>query len=182
MNEDYTMNKEKRALIHNKLEVMKQCYQQRDTANFDRFYDTFFDRNELPIIIGTDNGAWFRTMGRISWLISYDWEHWGNLDIDTWNFSLHEYGDLDMVRARGILDFEMDRMWDIDIVMIFSKAGGKYVCRLMQFKIPRNEIRPVVILNRSKEEQDKSEKEMKDLISLNANTRVTWKVLMSGKR
>ena len=171
MNEDYTMNKEKRALIHNKLEVMKQCYQQRDTANFDRFYDTFFDRNELPIIIGTDNGAWFRTMGRISWLISYDWEHWGNLDIDTWNFSLHEYGDLDMVRARGILDFEMDRMWDVDIVMIFSKAGGKYVCRLMQFKIPRNEIRPVVILNRSKEEQDKSEKEMKDLISLNANTR-----------
>ena len=163
------MKNEKRALIHSKLEIMKRCYQERDVSNFDRFFDAFFDRNRLPIIIGTDNGGWFHTMGRINWLIRYDWEHWGNVDIDTWNFTLHEYGDLDMVRARGILDFQEDRAWDIDIVMIFSRDRDKYVCRLMQFKIPRNELRPVVILNRSEEEQNKSEKEMKDLISLNGN-------------
>ena len=163
------MNKEKRALIHRKLEIMKQCYQERNPSNFDRFFDAFFDRNHLPIIIGTDNGEWFRTMGRINWLITYDWEKWGSLDIDTWNFSLREYGNLDMVRVRGILDFKMDRAWDIDIIMIFSTDRNRYACRLMQFKIPRNEIRPVVILNRSKEEQNKSEKEMKDLISLNGS-------------
>lgn len=163
------MKNEKRALIHNKLEIMKRCYQDRDVSNFDRFYDAFFDRDRLPIIIGTDNGEWFHTMGRINWLIRYDWENWGSLDIDTWNFTMREYGDLDMVRARGVLDFQQDRAWDIDIVMIFRHDRDKYVCRLMQFKVPRNEIRPVVILNRSEEEQNKSEKEMKDLISLNGN-------------
>ena len=41
----------------------------------------------------------------------------------------------------------------------------------MQFKVPRNEIRPVVILNKSKEEQTKSEKEMLDLKRLNGDVR-----------
>lgn len=163
------MKNEKRALIHNKLEIMKRCYQERNVSYFDQFYDAFFDRNRLPIIIGTDNGEWFHTMGRINWLIRYDWENWGSLDIDTWNFTLREYGDLDMVRARGILDFQQERAWDIDIVMIFCRDRDRYVCRLMQFKVPRNELRPVVILNRSEEEQNKSEKEMKDLISMNGN-------------
>ena len=100
-------------------------------------------------------------MGRIRWLIGYDWQQWGDLEIDTWNFSVRESGTLDMVRAHGVLDFQMNRVWDIDILMIFANDGKKYTCRLMQFKIPRNEIRPVVILNRSQEEQKKSKKEMK---------------------
>ena len=162
-------SKERRAIIHHKLEVMKKCYQERDLNNFDLFYDTFFDRSRLPIIIGTDNGAWFRTMGQIRWLIGYDWENWGHLDIDTWNFSVHETEDYDMVRARGLLDFGMDRVWDIDILMIFEKNGSNYTCRLMQFKIPRNELRPVVILNHDEDQQAKSEKEMRDLITLNGN-------------
>lgn len=162
-------SREKRTLIHQKLEIMKKCYIERNTENFDLFFDTFFDRNKLPIIIGTDNGRWFRSMGRIRWLINYDWEKWGNLIVDTWNFSIHETKNYDMVRARGILDFNDDRAWDIDILMVFNKEEGGYICRLMQFKIPRNEIRPVVILNESKEEQNKSEEEMKDLMSLNGN-------------
>ena len=87
-------SKEKRALIHNKLEIMKKCYQERKQANFDLFFDAFFDRDKLPIIIGTDNGEWFRTMGRIRWLIGYDWQQWGDLEIDTWNFSVRESGTL----------------------------------------------------------------------------------------
>ncbi len=160
---------EKRALIHRKLEVMKKCYRERNTGNFDLFFDTFFNRNRLPVIIGTDNGEWFRTMGRIYWLISYDWERWGDLQIDPWNFTIHEMDCFDMVRARGVLDFGNDRAWDIDIVMIFCGGADGYFCRLMQFKIPRNEIRPVVILNGNEEEQARSEKEMLDLISLSSS-------------
>ena len=33
-------SKERRAIIHHKLEVMKKCYQERDLNNFDLFYDT----------------------------------------------------------------------------------------------------------------------------------------------
>lgn len=162
-------DREKRAMIHQKLEIMKKCYQERDPRNFDQFYDAFFDRGRLPIIIGTDNGEWFHSMGQIRWLINYDWEHWGNLEVDTWNFSIFESECYDMVRTRGILDFQLDRAWDVDIVMIFSKNERNYNCRLMQFKIPRNEIRPVVILNRDLDEQTKSEKEMKDLIRMNGD-------------
>lgn len=161
--------KEKRTLIHQKLEVMKKCYRERNTGNFDLFFDAFFDRNKLPVIIGTDNGAWFHSMGRINWLINYDWEHWGSVEIDTWNFTIHEMDHYDIVRAKGLLDFQEDRVWDMDIVMIFLKTEQAYTCRLMQFKIPRNVIRPVVMLNGNEEEQAKSEKEMKDLISLNGN-------------
>lgn len=164
-------DREKRAAIHRKLEVMKKCYQERDSKNFDAFFDAFFDRDRLPIIIGTDNGPWFHSMGQIRWLISYDWEKWGNLEIDTWNFSIRETDHLDMVRAKALLDFGNDLVWDIDIIMIFTKDSKDYRCRLMQFKVPRNEIRPVVILNRSEEEQVRSEKEMKDLISLNGNVK-----------
>lgn len=160
-------SKEKRAMIHRKLEVMKECYRLRDPENFDRFYDTFFDRRRLPILIGTDNGPWFRTMGQIRWLIGYDWEKWGKVEIDTWNFRIHETDNLDLVRVRGVLDFGEDRVWDLDILMVFSKNEKDYPCRLMQFKIPRNELRPVVILNKSEEEQTKSEKEMRDLMNLN---------------
>ena len=74
-----------------------------------------------------------------------------------------------MVRAKGVLDFHEDRVWDIDILMVFSKETDDYSCRLMQFKIPRNEIRPVVILNKNETEQAKSEKEMNDLIALNGD-------------
>ena len=161
--------KEKRALIHQKLEIMKRCYQERNQENFDLFFDTFFDRNRMPVIIGTDNGPWFHTIGQIHWLINYDWEKWGNLEIDTWNFSILEADNHDVVRCRGVLDFREDRAWDIDILMIFMKDAKQYSCRLMQFKIPRNEIRPVVILNGNEKEQIKSEKEMKDLITLNGN-------------
>ena len=164
------MNKnEKRKTIHRKLEVMKKCYQERSIDNFDVFFDAFFNRNRLPIIIGTDSGEWFCTMERIRWLITYDWEKWGDLEIDAWNFTIHEEEDHDMVRTRGVLDFGSGRAWDVDIVMIFSKAGGEYSCRLMQFKIPRNEIRPAVVLNQDKEEQDKSETEMKFLTALNGD-------------
>ncbi|MBQ9015453.1 MAG: hypothetical protein IJ109_04970 [Firmicutes bacterium] len=123
----------------------------------------------MTVIIGTDNGPWFHSMGQIRWLITYDWEKWGSLQIDTWNFRIYESDNHDVVRVRGVLDFQMDRVWDIDILMIFSKGVNEYSCRLMQFKIPRNEIRPVVILNGSEKEQAKSEKEMKDLITLNGN-------------
>ena len=160
---------EKRDMIHRKLEVMRKCYQERNAENFDQFYDAFFDRNRLPIIIGTDNGPWFYTMERIRWLITYDWEKWGDLQVDTWNFTIHETDSIDLVRAKGILDFHEDRVWDIDILMIFSKETDDYRCRLMQFKIPRNEIRPVVILNKNETEQAKSEKEMNDLIALNGD-------------
>ena len=162
-------NREKRMNIHKKLEVMKKCYRERDSKNLDLFYDTFFNRDRRPIIIGTDNGPWFHTMGRIQWLIKYDWEHWGNLDIDTWNFDIRESEKYDMVRTRGILDFGSDRVWDVDILMIFEKEGTEYSCRLMQFKIPRNVIRPVVVLNSSEEEQGKSEREMHDLMEMNGN-------------
>lgn len=162
-------SRDKGDMIHQKLEVMKKCYQERNTENFDLFYDAFFDRNRCPVIIGTDNGPWFYTMERIRWLITYDWEKWGDLQIDTWNFTIHETESLDVVRARGVLDFQEDRVWDIDIVMIFSKETEDYNCRLMQFKIPRNEIRPVVILNKNETEQAKSEKEMKDLITFNGD-------------
>ena len=161
--------KEKRALIHKKLEVMKKCYRERDVENFDLFYDAFFDREQLPVVIGTDNGEWFRSMERIRWLIKYDWEHWGDLSIDTWNFTIHEEENHDMVRVRGLMDFGEDRAWDIDIVMIFDRNASGYPCRLMQFKIPRNEIRPVVILNKSYSEQEKSKKEMQDLMSFCAD-------------
>lgn len=157
----------RRELIHQKLEIMKKCYIERDMENFDLFYDTFFERDSTPIVIGTDNGEWFRSMDRIRWLLSYDWEHWGALEIDSWNFSIRGSDDHDIVRTRGILDFGEDRAWDIDIIMIFDKNRQGYPCRVMQFKIPRNEIRPVVILNASQEEQDRSEKEMMDLIALN---------------
>ena len=179
--------REKRLMIHQKLEIMKKCYQECDVNNFDLFYDTFFDRNRLPIIIGTDNGAWFHTMGQIRWLIHYDWQKWGRVEIDTWNFTIYESESHDLVRTRGVLDFQQDRVWDLDIIMIFSKeefrrdefggpggvnrTGKDYRCRLMQFKVPRNEIRPVVILNKSKEEQTKSEKEMLDLKRLNGDVR-----------
>ena len=162
-------SREKRMMIHQKLEIMKRCYQERDPENFDLFFDAFFDGNRMPVIIGTDNGPWFHSIGQIRWLISYDWEKWGDLEIDSWNFSIFEADSHDVVRARALLDFHEDRVWDLDIVMIFSKMGVKYSCRLMQFKIPRNEIRPVVILNRSQKEQVRSEKEMKDLITLNGN-------------
>lgn len=161
--------REKRNMIHRKLEIMKKCYQERNTANFDLFFDTFFDRNRLPIVIGTDSGPWFHTMERIRWLISYDWEHWGDLEIDTWNFRLFEAESHDMVRVRGLLDFHEDRVWDIDIIMIFHKTGDEYICRLMQFKIPRNEIRPVVILSRSEREQTRSRQEMNELMKINGD-------------
>ena len=161
--------REKRNMIHRKLEIMKKCYQERNTANFDLFFDTFFDRNRLPIVIGTDSGPWFHTMERIRWLISYDWEHWGDLEIDTWNFRLLEAESHDVIRVRGLLDFQEDRVWDIDIIMIFHKTGDEYICRLMQFKIPRNEIRPVVDLNGNKEEQDKYEQEMIRLTRMNGD-------------
>ena len=162
------MNKtEKRSLIHQKLEVMKTCYEERDPKNFERFYDTFFDRSRLPIIIGTDNGPWFHTMGRIRWLFNYDWEHWGNLEVDTWNFRVSESDTHDMIRTRGILDFGQGQIWDIDIIMIFTKGEKAYRCRLMQFKIPRNEIRPVVFLSHNPEEQTKAQKEMRDVMGLN---------------
>ena len=162
-------SKEKRALIHKKLEVMKKCYQERDIENFDLFYDAFFDRGSLPIVIGTDNGEWFHGLERIRWLIEYDWEHWGQLQIDTWNFTIRETDNHDLIRARGILDFGKDRAWDIDIVMIFDKSTEGYYCRLMQFKIPRNEVRPVVILNDSKGQQEKSKNEMQDLMKICAD-------------
>ena len=127
-------HREKRTMIHRKLEIMKMCYQERNTANFDLFYDTFFDRTRLPIVIGTDSGPWFHTMERIRWLISYDWEHWGDLEIDTWNFRIFEAESHDVVRVRGLLDFHEDRVWDIDIIMIFHKTGDEFICRLMQFK------------------------------------------------
>lgn len=160
-------DREKRAAIHQKLEIMKKCYQERDTKNFDLFYDTFFDRARMPFIIGTDNGPWFHTMGQIRWLINYDWQKWGHLEIDTWNFTVREEDNHDLVRVRGLLDFLHDRVWDIDILMIFSKESNRYTCRLMQFKIPRNEIRPVVSLNWNEEEQVKSHKEMMFLTNLN---------------
>ena len=162
-------SREKRETIHQKLEIMRKCYKERDPENFDLFYNTFFDLTRPPIIIGTDNGAWFHTMDRIRWLILYDWEKWGNLEIDTWNFTVFEAKHCDMVRTRGVLDFGMGRAWDIDLLMIFRKNGKEYDCRLMQFKVPRNEIRPVVILNNSEEEQNKSQKEITDLTALNGD-------------
>ena len=161
--------REKRAAIHEKLEVMKKCYRDRNTEQFDLFFDTFFDRNRMPIVIGTDNGEWFCTMERIRWLITYDWEEWGDLLIDTWNFTIHETDDHDLIRAKGVLDFQENRAWDIDIVMIFRHSGKDYNCRLMQFKIPRNEINPTVILNQNEKEQNKSEREMKYLMTLNGD-------------
>ena len=50
-------SREKRETIHQKLEIMRKCYKERDPENFDLFYNTFFDRTRPPIIIGTDNGA-----------------------------------------------------------------------------------------------------------------------------
>ena len=162
-------SKDKRETIHQKLEVMMKCYRERSMENFDQFYNAFFERGRLPVVIGTDNGEWFCSMDRIRWLIKYDWEHWGDLDIDTWNFTIREMDSYDMARARGILDFGENRAWDIDIVMIFDNSSQDYPCRLMQFKIPRNEIRPVVILNESLQEQEKSKREMQNLIRMNSD-------------
>jgi hypothetical protein len=161
--------KDKREALHRKLEIMRRCYQARNMANFDAFFDTFFDRNDLPIIIGTDTGPWFHTMEQIRWLIAYDWEHWGDLEIDSWNFTVSESEDHDIVRAKAILDFGQDRAWDVDIVMIFAKMNKKYFCRLMQFKVPRNEIRPVVVLNRSEKEQTRSRQEMNEIMKINGD-------------
>lgn len=161
--------REKRETIHQKLETMKKCYLERNMSNFNLFYDTFFDRSRPPVIIGTDNGVWYCTMDQIYRLIAYDWDRWGKVEIDTWNFTIHETEDHDMVRARGILDFGENRAWDLDLVMIFNASGRDYRCRLMQFKIPRNEIRPAVVLNESRAEQNRSETEMKYLKALNGN-------------
>ena len=162
-------SRDKREALHRKLEIMRQCYQARNMGNFDVFFDTFFDRNRLPIIIGTDNGPWFHTMEQIRWLINYDWSQWGNLEIDSWNFTVSEAENHDIVRAKGILDFQEDRAWDLDLVMIFEKTKKDYSCRLMQFKIPRNEIRPVVILSRSEREQTRSRQEMNELMKINGD-------------
>ena len=59
-------------MIHRKLEVMRKCYQERNAENFGQFYDAFFDRNRLPIIIGTDNSMrYVPVKGAASGVIDY---------------------------------------------------------------------------------------------------------------
>ncbi|MBQ9059761.1 MAG: hypothetical protein IJ128_01285 [Firmicutes bacterium] len=171
----------KRSIINEKLNIMQRCYEERDPANLDLIYDTFFGSSGPAVLIGTDGGAWFRTRERIDGLFTYDWLHWGQVTIDPWGFTITENGPYSLVRVKGLLDFHQGRAWDMDILMLFEEERGLsedgssdglsekgLVCRLMQFKIPRNVLQPVVIVNRDPAEMDKYRAEQADLRALTA--------------
>ncbi|MBR0457181.1 MAG: hypothetical protein IJJ01_11000 [Firmicutes bacterium] len=157
-----------KTIIHEKLEVMKQCYIQRDLKNLDLIIDTFFHPSRPAIVVGTDNGEWFRTMDQFRELFIYDWQHWGDVIIDTFGFEMRESEHYIFTRVRAILDFHEYKAWDLDILMIFEPYEDDLVCRMMQFKVPRNVLRPTVIINRSDDEQSKYETEIKDLNQMSA--------------
>lgn len=52
--------------------------------------------------------------------------------------------------------------------MVFEEIDEKLVCRLMQFKIPRNVPKPTVIVNLSETEIEKYEKEREEMNTVNA--------------
>ena len=163
-----TMTMTKERILHEKLEVMKHCYEQRSLENLDLMVGTFFHPSCPAIVVGTDNGEWFRTTEQFRELFTYDWLHWGDVSIYTWGFEMTESEHYSFIRVKAILDFHEYRTWDLDILMIFEPYEDDYVCRMMQFKVPRNILRPTVIINRSKDEQSRYDVEVKDLNSMAA--------------
>lgn len=149
--------------IHQKLEIMRKCYKERSLENLDLFYDTFF--SEACPIIQTDGGPWFATKERIYQLITYDWEHWGDVELQTWGFEFEETEEYVWVKVQALLDFGKEHVWDMEIVMVMVEEGEELYCRFMQFYIPRNALRPTVILNKSEKEWEKFKREIESLVN-----------------
>jgi hypothetical protein len=147
---------------------MQQCYIERDEKNINKIYDAFFDEGIESQLIGTDNGEWFRTVEEIKELFASDWKYWGDLYIDTYDFSIGNNDLYYMATVKGLLDFKDDHAWDINIYMIFQVFMDRLVCKVMQFAVPRNLIRPTVITNKSEEEKEKYNRECKELTAYNS--------------
>lgn len=158
----------KKNILHEKLKVMKHCYAQRSLDNLDLMIGTFFHPSRQAIVVGTDNGEWFRTEEQFRELFTYDWLHWGDVSIDTWDFGMTETDHYIFIRVKALLDFHENRAWDLDILMIFEPYQNDLVCRMMQFKVPRNVLRPTVMINRSRDEQSRYDTEVKDLNRISA--------------
>lgn len=157
-----------KAKIHKMLSIMQNYYNEKDEKNVDKIYDLFFDEKIQSSLIGTDNGEWFRTVEQIKELFDSDWKYWGDLHIDTYDFSLVNNDFYYMVTIKGFLDFKDDHAWDINIHMILEDREDKLVCKMMQFAIPRNIIRPTVIINESEIENEKYKIECKELREYNS--------------
>lgn len=160
---------------------MQDYYKQRDEKNVEKMYDVFFRDSVKSLLIGTDNGEWFRTGAQIKELFRSDWKHWGDLHIDTYDFSIVQNGVYSMTTIKGLLDFKDDHVWDINIHMIFEKILDELVCKVMQFTIPRNKIKPTVIINESEIENEKYNIECNELRAYNSrnssfNKEVTEKI------
>jgi hypothetical protein len=149
--------------IHDMLSIMQQYYIERDEKNVDKIYDVFFHEGIESLLIGTDNGEWFRTVEEIKELFASDWKYWGDLYIDTYDFSIGKNDLYLMVTVKGLLDFKDDHAWDLNIYMIFQVIMDRLVCKVMQFTVPRNIIKPTVIINKSEIEKEKYSLECKEL-------------------
>ncbi len=167
MNEDarHKPYEERRRLVTDKLLVMQHCYAARDTNNYGRFIDAFHGIDSVPVIIGTDVGAWFTTPERVKWLISYDWTEWGDVKVDPFGFRMKECGRYDFVKVRGTLDFHQMRVWDLEIMILFDAIDPDYPCVLMQFTVPRNMVAPACIINRDAEAMKRHKAELSFLSS-----------------
>ena len=91
MNDQRKIEMNEKNILHEKLEVMKYCYTQRSLDNLDLMIGTFFHPSRQAIVVGTDNGEWFRTEEHFRELFTYDWLHWGDVSIDTWDFGMTCY-------------------------------------------------------------------------------------------
>lgn len=60
-----------RRIMNNKIKTQKMLlsmqdyYKQRDEKNVEKMYDVFFRDSVKSLLIGTDNGEWFRTGAHI---------------------------------------------------------------------------------------------------------------------
>ena len=79
------------------LELIKKMYQTRNTNMIEDVYQSIFNNNERPILIGTSNAELYFTKESIIKLFKSDLDGWGNVAINDKSMVTHNFGPFQVI-------------------------------------------------------------------------------------
>ena len=81
------------------LELIKKMYQTRNNNSIEEVYQSIFNNNERPILIGTSNAELYFTKESIVKLFKSDLDGWGNVTINDKSIVTHNFGPFQVINV-----------------------------------------------------------------------------------
>ena len=79
------------------IDLMKDMYERRDSSKIEEVYQSLFNNEDRPILIGTSNAELYFTKESIIKLFKSDLEGWGDVYMDNDSISTQSYGPYQVI-------------------------------------------------------------------------------------